>query len=181
MTKAQKQRELEQRLARTDRMTREYYAQQAAAQIAAEIEAEQARQAKEIERIKREQERQRREQERQAEQIARHEKRIADLEFKLEQAQSDIDFLTERVAQLDAQRDFLLLQQTATLPGSKTFESCQRRIVALDNQIHTAESKLAKARHTQAMAERELSVSGGVINMVALTDTEYTIVNTVSA
>ena len=104
-----------------------------------------------------EEERLRKEQEKQAEQLKQHEKRIADLEFRMSQAESDIEFLSHRIAQLDAQRDLLMLQQSGTVPGGKEHTKYQTKIISIDNQIHTAESKLTKARHIKTMAQRELS------------------------
>ena len=107
--------------------------------------------------VEREQMRLAKEQEKQAAQLAKHEKRIADLEFRMSQAESDIEFLNDRIAQLDAQRDYLLLQQSGTIPGGKEHTKYQTKIISIDNQIHTAENKLVKAKHTKAMAARELS------------------------
>lgn len=97
------------------------------------------------------------EQERQAQQLAKHEKRIADLEYRVSQAESDIEFLNGRIAQLDAQRDYLLLQQSGTVPGGKEHTKFQAKIVSIENQIHTAENKLSKAQHIKEMAAKELS------------------------
>lgn len=99
------------------------------------------------------------EQEKQAAQLAKHEKRIADLEFRMEQAEGDIEFLNERIANLDAQRDYLLLQQSATVAGGKEHTKYQSKIISIENQIHTAENKLNKAKHIKAMAEREIEVA----------------------
>lgn len=114
------------------------------------VEVEQIRQAAEQEKLKREQEKQ-------AAQIAKHEKRIADLEFKAKQADCDIEFLTDRIAQLDAQRDYLILQQSGTVPGGKEHTKYQNKILTIENQTHTAENKLNKAKHIKAMAEAELA------------------------
>lgn len=116
------------------------------------IASEQARQAKEQERLAKEQTKQ-------AEMLAKHEKRIADLEFKAKQAESDMTFLLERLANLDAQRDYFLFQQEGTVPGGKEFTKYQSKIVALDNQIHTTEAKIAKAQHTIDMAKREIEAA----------------------
>lgn len=107
--------------------------------------------------LEREQMKLAKEQQKQAEQIAKHDKRIADLDFRMGQAESDIQFQNERIAQLDAQRDYLLLQQSGTVPGGKEHTKLQNKIMVLDNQIHAAEARLAKAQHTRDMAERELS------------------------
>lgn len=109
--------------------------------------------------LEREQMKLAKEQQRQAEQIAKHDKRIADLEFRMGQAESDIQFQNERIAQLDAQRDYLLLQQSGTVPGGKEHTKYQTKIISIENQIHAAENKLSKARHTKAMAQREMEVA----------------------
>lgn len=116
------------------------------------LEREQMRQAKEQERLTKEQERQ-------AAQLAKHEKRLADLEHRMAQAESDIGFLQDRIANLDAQRDYLLLQQAGTVPGGKEHTKYQTKIISLDNQIHTAEAKLSKAMHTRDMARKELEAA----------------------
>ncbi len=109
--------------------------------------------------LEREQLRLAKEQEKQAAQLAKHEKRLADLEYRVSQAESDIEFLKDRIAQLDAQRDYLLLQQSGTVPGGKEHTKYQSKIISIENQIHTAESKLSKAQHTKAMAQREMEVA----------------------
>ena len=109
--------------------------------------------------LEREQMRQAKEQERQAAQLEKHEKRLADLEFRMAQAESDIEFLNDRIAQLDAQRDYLLLQQSGTVPGGKEHTKYQTKIVSIESQIHTAENRLNKAQHTKAMAQREMEVA----------------------
>lgn len=107
--------------------------------------------------LAREQMRLAKEQEKQAEQLAKHEKRLADLEFRMSQAESDIEFLNDRIAQLDSQRDLLMLQQSGTVPGGKEHTKYQTKITRIENQIHTAENKLSKAQHIKAMVQRELS------------------------
>lgn len=112
---------------------------------------------REQERARKEEEKLVKEQAKQAAQLAKHEKRISDLEYKMEQAERDMDFLRDRIAQLDAQRDNYLLLQAGTVPGGKEHTKYQNKIVLIDNQIHTAENKLAKAQHTHKQAARELS------------------------
>jgi chromosome segregation ATPase len=153
-TKAERERERlrrEQaaRSAELARMTAEWKQRQAEAKI------ETAR----LIAVEREQMRLAKEQEKQAAQLAKHEKRLADLEYRVSQAESDIEFLNDRIAQLDAQRDYLLLQQSGTIPGGKEHTKYQTKIISIDNQIHTAENKLNKAQHIKAMAQREMEVA----------------------
>lgn len=149
-------REQAARSAELARMTAEWKQRQAEAKAETArliaLEREQMRQAREQEKLAKEQEKQ-------AAQLAKHEKRLADLEYRVSQAESDIEFLNDRIAQLDAQRDYLLLQQSGTVPGGKEHTKYQTKIISIENQIHTAENKLSKARHTKAMAQREMEVA----------------------
>lgn len=85
------------------------------------------------------------------------EKRRDALMFSIQSAEADIDFLNARIAQLDTQRDYLLLQQSGTVPGGKEHTKYQTKIISIENQVHTAENRLNKAKHAKAMAQRELA------------------------
>lgn len=85
------------------------------------------------------------------------EARVTALEDKLEKAEADIAFLNNRIAQLDAKRDYILLQQSGTVPGGREHTKWQDKIMALDNQIYSAESKLRKALSAKRDAERQMS------------------------
>lgn len=107
--------------------------------------------------IEREQMAQRKEQERQAKTIADHEERIAKAEQTIKQTTADIDFLRDRIAQLDALLDLEKLEQAGAIPGSKTDIKCQKRIMTLENQIHTAEMRMSKAQYARQNAQRKLT------------------------
>ena len=144
-----------------DRQQREYKAQQAQYKSnllrQKAIVQEQERAMKERERLAREQERQKKEQERQAAILEKHEEMLRKHEFQLRQAKRDIDFLKERLGQQEAQRDYLLLQQEATVPGSKEHDAIQRKIVVLDNQIHSTVSRYNRAVFNAKEAEKKLA------------------------
>jgi len=112
---------------------------------------------KAIAKAKKEREQMRKEQERQAKAIQKHEEEIVKLKQTVEQTSADIAFLEERSAELYAQLDFVLLQQSATTPGSKEFERYQSKIVTLHNQIHSTENRLSKAQFNRTQAQRKLS------------------------
>ena len=97
------------------------------------------------------------EQERQAAILERHEAEIRKAQFTASQALADIDFQKDRLADLESQLDYLLLLQAGTIPGSKEHDKYQKRIVTLHNQIHTAESKLNKAKFYHSEAQRKLA------------------------
>ena len=117
---------------------------------------EQDRQRKEAERLAKEQERQAKEQERQAKVLEKHEEMLRKHEFQLRQAKRDIDFLKGRLAQQESMRDYLLLQQNALTPGSKEHDAIQRKIIVLDNQIHSTVQKYNKAVFVAKEAERKV-------------------------
>lgn len=107
--------------------------------------------------IEREQMAQRKEQERQAKTIADHEERIAKAEQTIKQTTADIDFLRDRIAQLDTLLDLEKLEQAGAIPGSKTDIKCQKRIMTLENQIHTAEMRMSKAQFNRRQTQEKLS------------------------
>lgn len=122
-----------------------------AARVAA-LEREQKRQAVE-------QRKQAAEQARQAAQIARHEKRMVALENSIERAEYTISTQTERVAELDAQLDRLLLLQAGTVPGGNEHSKYQEKITAKKNQIRSAEERIMKARQAVKLARKEMEAA----------------------
>ena len=139
-----------------DKEARREAESQRSAEEAAQMRAEFRRQQTESKRIVAEQIRQAKELAKHEEQLAKHEKRIADLEFKVEQAERDIEFLTETIGNLDGLNDHYKMLQCGTLPGSKEWVKYQNKIMTLENKTHTAEARLAKAQHAKEMAEKEL-------------------------
>lgn len=127
------------------------------AQINRENAQRQAEHERQIARQRQAQARLKAEQERQAKQIAKHEDMIARLEQQSKRAESDIEFLNQRTAELYAQLDYELMKQSATTPGSAEFEKHQRKVVTLHNQIHAAESRLANAEYRKEQAQRKLT------------------------
>lgn len=126
------------------------------------IRSKQTRSYNEIDRlieVEREQQRIAREQARQAEQLAKHEQRISDLEFRMNQAEADIEHWKSQIGNLYALLDIEQSNRSKADPGSKADAACQKRIITLTNQIHTAETRLAKAQHTRATAEQQLNAA----------------------
>lgn len=107
--------------------------------------------------LEREQFRQKQEQQRQAEILRRHEEQIQKLRFQIEQATADITAEQNRLSQLFALLDIAEATQAAAEPGSKADEQAQRKIMTLENQIHTTEKRIAKAQFTKAAAEKKLA------------------------
>lgn len=112
---------------------------------------------KAIAKAAKEREAMKKEQARQAAQLAKHEQELSAIRFKHEIAIADIEYLEQHTAELNAQMDYALLQQAGAIPGSKTFEKYQSKIVSLNKQIHTAETQLAKAQYNKAQAAAKLN------------------------
>lgn len=145
-----RQREAQARLLREQRAARE----RERAETKRLIDLERARAEQEKVNAKLE-----KEQAKQAAVLAKHERRIASLEFSVEKAERDIEFFRNRIAQLDAQMDGLLLLQAGSVPGGKEHTKYQSKITSLENQIHTAEEKMYKAQHIKDMAQREIDAA----------------------
>ncbi|MBO5967291.1 MAG: hypothetical protein J6S14_02200 [Clostridia bacterium] len=114
-----------------------------------QLAREQIRQAKEQKRLAEEQRKQ-------AALLAKHDEQIAKLEYRMDQAEADIAHWKEAVGKLYALLDLAEAEQAASVPGSKTDVACQKRIITLTNQIHTAESKLRKAAYERNTAQSKL-------------------------
>lgn len=138
------------------------------AALAAQMEKEREAQRKINERLAREQERQekaqaaawerqRKEDARRDAQFAKHEEQIRKMQFQLEQATADIEHLTNTLSELDAMLDYLKMEQSGTTPGGKEYAKYQNKIISLENRVHATETRLAKAQHAKAEAERKLA------------------------
>lgn len=103
--------------------------------------------------------RQEAEQQRQAAAIARIEKRMVALENSIERSEYTINTQTERVAELDAQLDRLLLLQAGTVPGGNEHSKLEEKISAKKNQIRSAEERIMKAKQAIRMAKTEMEAA----------------------
>lgn len=100
-----------------------------------------------------------REQQRQAEQLARHEERLEKLEQRLTIAEGEIAFNREQ-----RERLFKLLEieqnvQKGTTYGSKEWAKSEKKIIALENQIHTAQKKIDKSKMDKVFCESRIEVA----------------------
>ena len=116
--------------------------------------------------VEREQMRLREEQARQAQVLekheawlVRHDEEIEKLKFKVSQAESDIEHLKERIGDLYGILDAIQVELDQAIVGGKTQIKLQKQAITLRNQIHAAESKLAKAQFSKREAERKMEVA----------------------
>lgn len=91
--------------------------------------------------------------------LLKHDEEIAKLQFSIEQADRDIEFLNIRL-------DDLLESLDAATNEAQFYhnsgdavkeERAKRKIVSLQNQIHTTESKIEKAKFNRELAERKMA------------------------
>lgn len=92
----------------------------------------------------------------QAKQIAKHEEEIRKLKRIVKRCNSDIEYLTDFVAEKDTLIDYWMAKREGTTPDSKEYIDYTNKIRALKNQIHSAEKKINKAHDDRKDAERKL-------------------------
>ncbi len=104
-------------------------------------------------------EQQRKRQERVVKEQTKQAELISKLQFQLEQAMSEIDAGNNRLSQLFALLDIANANQAAAMPGSREDVRYQKQILTLENQIHTVEKRIAKAKFTMSDAQRRMSAA----------------------
>ena len=108
-----------------------------------EIEREQVRQAKELEK--------------QAAQIAKHEEQLMKIEMRLSSAESEIAFNREQRERLWKLLKIEERERDGAIEGSGTWQKHHRKVISLENQIHTVQKRIDKAQMDKAFCERKLS------------------------
>lgn len=97
------------------------------------------------------------EQERQAAQLAKHEEQLAKLEQRLSVAESEIAFNREQRDRLFLLLDIEERERAACIEGSATWQKHHKKIITLENQIHTVQKRLDKAQMDKAYCNGKLS------------------------
>ncbi len=82
---------------------------------------------------------------------------IRKMEYKLSAALSDIQHQQTRITQLYALLDVAMHNQAGTYPGTAQDVRYQKEIIAIENQIASAEKKLAKAQFDAAEAREKIA------------------------
>lgn len=117
--------------------------------IQEQISREQIRQAKEQERLAEVQRKQ-------AAVLARHEEQIMKLEQRLTLAEGEIAFNREQRERLFTLLDIEENELAAAVPYGKEWQKRQRKIIALQNQIHTVQRKIDKAQMDRHFCENRM-------------------------
>lgn len=104
-------------------------------------------------------EHQRKRQERIVKEQTKQAELISRLQFQLEQAMSEIEAGSNRLSQLFALLDIAQANQATAMPGSREDVRFTKQILTLENQIHTAEKRIAKAQFTKAEVEQRMTAA----------------------
>ena len=107
-----------------------------------EIQREQMRQAKELERHEA--------------WLIKHDEEIEKLQFRMSKAESDIEHWKEQIGNLYALLDVAQNELEQCIVGGKNQTKYQKQVITLNNQIHAAEQRLAKAQFDRDCAERKM-------------------------
>ena len=149
-------REQAARSAELARMTAEWKQRQAEAKIETArliaLEREQMRQAREQEKLAKEQEKQ-------AEILRKHEERLMKLEQRMTIAESEIAFNREQCERLFSLLDIEEMERDASIPGGKEWQKHQKKVISLENQIHTVQKRIDKAHMDKAFCEKQMEAA----------------------
>lgn len=143
-----RQREAQARLLREQRAQAQAQREETARLIA----LEKARQAQEKLNEKFE-----REQARQAEAIRKHEERLFKLEQRMASAESELAFNREQRDRLFKLLDIEERERDGAIPESATWQKHQRKVISLENQIHTVQKRIDKAQADRLFCEKQMS------------------------
>lgn len=143
-----RQREAQARLLREQRAQAQAQREETARLIA----LEKARQAQEKLNEKLE-----REQARQAEVLRKHEERIFKLEQRMATAESELAFNREQRDRLFKLLDIEERERDGAIPESATWQKHQRKVISLENQIHTVQKRIDKAQADRLFCEKQMS------------------------
>lgn len=107
--------------------------------------------------LEREQMKLAKEQAKQAEVLRKHEERLMKLEQRMATAESEIAFNREQRERLFSLLDIEELERDASIPGGKEWQKHQKKVISLENQIHTIQKRIDKAQMDKAFCEKQMS------------------------
>ena len=132
-------------------------AQRQAAKEREEMRKEQERQAREQERQAKEQTRLAREQERQAAILEKHEEMLMKLDHRLASAESEIAFNREQIERIFKLQEFEISARDACSYGSADWQKHEKKVISFENQIHTIQKRIDKAKADKRYCESKLA------------------------
>ena len=100
-----------------------------------------------------------REQQKQAAQLAKHEEQLAKLEQRMAVAEGEIDFQAQQIDRLREHIEYAETERDACVYGSSAYWKWDKKCLALEKQIHTAEGKIANAQFTISEGKKKMEVA----------------------
>ena len=97
------------------------------------------------------------EQEKQAKAIAKHEKQITAAHQRIATAENEIAYNREQRERLFKLLERAELERDAAIEGSGTWEKYQRKVIALNNQIHAVQNRIDKNKLIKVNAEKVIA------------------------
>ena len=156
-SEAKKQAKRDARIVAEQKRQREELRQQR--EDAKEWARQQVEMQREQIRLAKEQERQARELEKHEAWLIKHDEEIEKLQFRMSKAESDIEHWKEQIGNLYALLDVAQNELEQCIVGGKNQTKYQKQVITLNNQIHAAEQRLAKAQFDWDCADRKLRVA----------------------
>ena len=89
--------------------------------------------------------------------LEKHEEQLMKLEQRLASAESELAFNREQRDRLFKLLDIEERERDAAIEGSDTWQKHQRKIIALENQIHTVQKRIDKAHMDKAFCAKKIN------------------------
>jgi predicted nucleic acid-binding Zn-ribbon protein len=89
--------------------------------------------------------------------LEKHEEQLMKLEQRLASAESELAFNREQRDRLFKLLDIEERERDASIEGSDTWQKHQRKIIALENQIHTVQKCIDKAHMDKAFCAKKIN------------------------
>ena len=109
--------------------------------------------------VEREQEIARKEREQMQKQLNDHETRLMKLEHQMVLNGKEIAFNREQRERLFALLDIEERERDAAIEGSSTWQKHQRKVISLENQIHTVQKRIDKAQMSNQVCKKKMEVA----------------------
>lgn len=87
----------------------------------------------------------------------KHEERLFKLEQRMATAESELAFNREQRDRLFKLLDIEERERDGAIPESATWQKHQRKVISLENQIHTVQKRIDKAQADRLFCEKQMS------------------------
>ncbi len=81
------------------------------------------------------------------------------LEQRMATAESEIAFNREQRERLFSLLNIEEMERDASIPGGKEWQKHQKKVISLENQIHTVQKRIDKAQMDKAFCEKQMKAA----------------------